>query len=236
MACNRGKASPNEVTRLRLFAASAGLCQRPECLRPLFVETENGSIHIAEMAHVFAAKDQGPRANPTLTEQERGAFENLILLCPGCHTIIDKSPISYPDKLLIEWKRRHAERIAATFGAIEYESRGDARSAIEPALAENATIFLQLGPDNEYRANPESELAQTWRWKVQSRIIPNNRKVLAIIDANRRHLNGRELLTLEEFRQHVNDLEVRHLEGRAVGGGRRFPEDMRDILRDPTDV
>jgi hypothetical protein len=155
---------------------------------------------------VFAANDKGPRSNPELAAEERGAFENLILLCPTCHSIIDKAPESYPDQMILGWKRGHVERLAAVFGAVEYSSREKARAAIEPALAENKQIFEEYGPDNDYRANPESELAQVWQRKVCSLILPNNRKILTILDKNRHHLRPQELKTLELFRQHVDDL------------------------------
>jgi len=81
MACSRGAASPDAHTQRRLFAASAGYCQNPSCANELFVDAAGKSIHIAEMAHVFAATDGGPRTNANLSKEERGAFENLIMLC-----------------------------------------------------------------------------------------------------------------------------------------------------------
>ena len=236
MSCYRGKASPDQHTKLRLFAASAGFCQRPDCQRRLFVDTDSRNLHIAEMAHVFAANNKGPRANVELTEDERGAYENLILLCPSCHSIIDKAPDDFPDDLLVEWKRSHVERIAAAFGAVEYSGRQAAREAIEPALAENRLIFEEYGPENEYQFDPESEFAQVWQRKVRSRVLPNNRKVLAILDANRCHLRGEELTTLEQFRQHIDDLEARHLGEDVVAVGRRFPDGMQTILAEGSDA
>jgi hypothetical protein len=152
------------------------------------------------------------------------------MLCPSCHKIIDKAPDSFPDRLLCQWKRSHAERIATAFGAVEYGSKQAVRVAIEPALTENRTIFEAYGPENEYRFDPENELADVWRRKVLSRVLPNNRKVLTILDVNRRHLSSRELATLEEFRQHVDDLEERHLGEGGASVGRRFPDGMREIL------
>src|ERR1700680_5132941 len=143
MACARGEAFPNQHTKLRLFADSAGFCQRLGCNDRLFIDTKSKNIHIAEMAHVFAANDRGPRANTALSAAERGAFENLILLCPKCHSIVDKAPTDFPDTMLKEWKQRHAERIAVVFGTVQYGDRAAARKAIEPALIENRVIFDQ---------------------------------------------------------------------------------------------
>ena len=230
MTCSRGKASPDPHTKLRLFADSGGYCQNPGCLRGLFVDADGANIHIAEMAHIFAANNDGPRAKVELSPEERGAYGNLILLCPSCHTIIDKAPESFPDVMIAEWKRSHLRRIAAAFGAVEYESRAATRCAIEPLLDENRAVFEQYGPLGEYRLNPESEMADVWARKVRSLILPNNRKVLAILKANRRHLRPEEREVLERFRQHVDDLEARHLGEGVVAVGATFPEEMSNIL------
>jgi len=230
MACSRGEAAPDSHTKLRLFADAAGRCQNPGCNEHLFIDAGRKNIHIAEMAHVFAAADDGPRANIELTEAERGRFGNLILLCPNCHTIIDKAPDEYPDIEILRWKRHHGERIAALFGAVEYPSRLQARDAIEPALAENRLVFEKYGPDNGYRYDPESELAATWQAKMLATILPNNRKILAVLQVNRRHLNEDEKLTAARFQQHIADLEARHILGEPAAVAERFPSGMAQIF------
>lgn len=230
MSCSRGKAAPSDHTKLRLFADSGGFCQNPACLRALFVDAGGDNLHVAEMAHIFAASDEGPRANPSMTERERGVYENLILLCPTCHTIIDKAPSAYPDKTIQEWKTKHKARIAAEFGAVEYKDRQSIRNSISPILNQNRMIFETCGPMQDYQFNPESDIADVWRRKVRSQILPNNRKLLAILDANRRHLTADEQTILEQFRQHVDDLETRHLGSGTIASGARFPEGMNTIL------
>jgi hypothetical protein len=213
-----------------LFAASAGYCQNPNCSRELFIDYPEARIHIAEMAHVFAANDHGPRANTALNESERGVFENLILLCSLCHTIVDKAPAVYTDNVILGWKRAHAEKLRTVFGVTNFNKRGDALAAIDGLLRENRQIFDDYGPHIEDAKNPESGAAERWKRKVLQKIIPNNRKVLSQLDANRRLLHQDELVTLEKFRQHVDDLEARHIEG-CQEGASRFPEGMLAILR-----
>jgi len=96
MSCSRGAAAPDRNTTFRLFAASAGYCQNPACHRPLFVSVGTDRIHIAEMAHILAASNQGPRAVNTMSAAYRGSFDNLILLCANCHIVIDKAPTNFP--------------------------------------------------------------------------------------------------------------------------------------------
>ncbi len=229
MSCPRGKASPNSHTKLRLFAGSAGFCQNPGCLQRLFVETGAGNIHIAEMAHVFSASDTGPRANEELTPEQRGAYENLILLCANCHTTIDKAEEGFPDDLILEWKRDHTVKIGNVFGVATCESRVDAKALVEPILRENGTIFEIYGPMGEHRFNPESEMPSHWLRKIRSNILPNNRKILAISDANRVHMTPDELSTLEMYRQHVDDFESKHI-GEYKVGGIQFPAAMSNIF------
>lgn len=230
MACSRGAAAPDLITQKRLFAASAGYCQNPACGRELFIDADGKAIHVAEMAHVFAASDAGPRANPGLTEADRGDFENLIVLCANCHTVVDKAPDAFPDAMMFAWKRGHAAKLAAIFGITVLGDRADARAVVEPLLAENRAIFERYGPHIEAARNPESGAAERWKRKMLVRIIPNSRRVLALLDANRQLLERDELSTLELFRQHIDDLEAFHIEGTREDGS-RFPAGMAEILR-----
>jgi hypothetical protein len=230
MPCNRGQANPDRHTILRLFADSGGYCQRPDCANRLFVDTGTKNIHVAEIAHIIAASGAGPRADAKVTQADKGSYENLILLCANCHTIIDKSPVDFPDNMIREWKRKHVERINALFGAVQYPDRVSARKAIEPALTENRAVFDQYGPHNDYRHDPESEFANVWQRKMRAIILPNNRKILVILDANRSYLSELEMKTLEAFRQHIDDLEARHIGEGNKDIASRYPGGMDKIL------
>lgn len=168
MPCSRGDASPDAHTQRRLFAASAGYCQNPGCSNELFVDAAGRSIHIAEMAHVFAASDGGPRASPDLSEQERGSFENLIMLCANCHTMVDKAPTAFPDSMMLGWKHEHANKLQRLFGAGKFGDRAGARRAVEPILAENHAIFKQYGLHIDAGNNPESGAGERCRRAVEA--------------------------------------------------------------------
>jgi hypothetical protein len=231
VTCSRGAAAPDAHTQRRLFAASAGYCQNPKCAQELFVDASGKSIHVAEMAHVFAANDGGPRARPELSEKERGAFENLVVLCANCHTMVDKAPEAFSDGMMLGWKREHANKLQGLFGAVAFGDRFSARQVVEPILAENYAIFKQYGPHIEAAYNPESGSAEQWKRKMLTRILPNSRRVLAILDANRRLLIAREKETLEQFRQHIDDLEAFHVEDSREDAS-QFPIDLAKILED----
>lgn len=229
MACSRGAASPDTHTQRRLFAASAGYCQNPGCSNELFVDVVGEFIHVAEMAHVFAAKDGGPRAKPDLSKEERGAFENFVMLCANCHTMVDKAPDAFPDEMMLSWKREHANKLQALFGAIKFGDRAGARQVVEPFLAENLAIFKQYGPYIDAALNPESGAAEQWKRKMLTRLLPNSRRMLAILDTNRHLLNSNEKTTLEQFRQHIDDLEAFHIGGSREDAS-RFPSELSNVL------
>lgn len=231
MACSRGLAEPSAKTRIRLFADSAGYCQNPNCMNQLFFESQDGEArHIAEMAHIFAANDKGPRADPNLTESERGDYQNLILLCANCHTKIDKSPDDYPDTLIRVWKRDRAETLELIFGVPLLSTRKDVLDFISKFLAENKVVLDTYGPGSDARFNPESDIPEIWSTKVLNVIVPNNKIVIACLEKNIELLTSNEKATLHEFRQHTQDLIARHLEG--LSGGIRYPAGMNRMMLD----
>lgn len=229
MACTKGRIAPSTDTKLRLFADSGGYCQNPGCLSELFRDIDDTTVHVAEMAHVISAAEDGPRANTALTPEERARYANLVLLCPTCHTIIDKAEDKYPEKLVTQWKRTHKEKIASIFGVKTFATREDARQFVSPILTENRTIFEHYGPLTEQRFNPESSLPAQWLRKIRVKIIPNNRRLLTACDANSGLLSPEEHATVELFRQHVDDFEAKHL-GESDSNGAQFPSKMERLF------
>lgn len=74
---------------------------------------------VAYICHIYAAADNGPRGNPDLTEDERNAPDNLILLCGHHHPIVDKQHQTYPATLLQSWKRAHEAKFRQDTAEIE---------------------------------------------------------------------------------------------------------------------
>lgn len=227
MACSRGKAHPNAQTKLRLFTDSGGFCQNQGCHNKLFVGDEK-RIHIAEMAHIFAAQDDGPRANADLSEEERGHYDNIILLCANCHTMIDKDPVTFTDSVIREWKHSHSEKLNAAFGVKKFQSREELRSEVRKLLLENAEIHKEIGPDNDYRHNPEAAEADAWQKRVVSTIIPNSNAMIRHLEANEELLNESELAVLAQFKMHVRGLTMKHISGMDIVNI-RFPAQFADI-------
>lgn len=229
--CVNGRVNPSSETKLKLFADSAGYCNRPGCNRYLFSDDDNFIYNIGEMAHIIAASEKGPRANSSLNKVEKAGYLNLILLCPSCHTEIDKAPKRFTKSKLNEWKKNHKETIMNLFRIPRFEFRREARAYIEKILIINRVIFSSFNPDLGYSWNPEAEEANVWKRKMVNQIIPNNQKILLFFEKNYHLLNDIECVTLEHFRQHVDDLIERHF-GENSGISKRFPIQMELILKD----
>jgi hypothetical protein len=197
----------------------------------LFVELEaGGDVHFAEAAHIIAASAGGPRGDATVQDHERAAWSNLILLCANCHKIIDKAPDDFPVEDLRQWKNLRLTTLETAIGVASFTSRDKARSAIEPRLIQNRVIHEQYGPENDYRFDPESEMARMWRRGLLGTIIPNHRAILRVLDCNRDILTPSERIVVEQYRTHIQDLEDRHVHGVEGIVSRRYPTGMDDIF------
>lgn len=231
MACNKGRVNPDTTTKFRLFADSGGFCQKPDCHLPLFRDVGDEVIHVAEMAHIIASSNKGPRSDEDLDEVERSAYVNLILLCPTCHTEIDKVDEQYPVELIQRWKNEHKNRLNYTFGLVRCEDRFSAKRLADRFIRENRLTHQMYGPMTEERLNPESSAPRIWRLKMLEVIIPNNRKLLSLFDLNDEMLNESELLVVDKFRQHTKDLELRHILGENICG-ETYPIEVDGIFEE----
>lgn len=102
----------DEKETLKLFTEACGRCQL--CNNDIMDDWfSHSKIEYAEKAHIYAFSDNGPRADLSLTSEERNKAENLMLLCPTCHAIIDKKKAEsiYNDAWLVKRKNNKARLI-----------------------------------------------------------------------------------------------------------------------------
>jgi hypothetical protein len=98
-------ATPTVPTVKRLYALSANECAFPNCHNPL-VDPASGTV-TGRICHIKARSKDGPRYDPDQTEDERHAFENLVLMCPIHHDVIDADPDSFTVERLHQIKTTH---------------------------------------------------------------------------------------------------------------------------------
>lgn len=97
--------SIKEGTLRRLWASSFGTCAFPGCRQEL-VCTKTNDI-IGHVCHIVAKNPTGPRGNASYTREQLDDFDNLLLLCPTHHTIVDKDTDTYTVETLKGMKELH---------------------------------------------------------------------------------------------------------------------------------
>jgi HNH endonuclease len=99
----------SQPTLKRLFGLAGNQCSHPNCTEPvILLATEQSDAKVLnQICHIYALSEDGPRGKLGLTETELNEPENLLLLCPTHHTIIDVQHETYPAGLLQQWKKAH---------------------------------------------------------------------------------------------------------------------------------
>lgn len=108
-------------------------------------------------------------------------------------------------------------------------TRQSLKNSIEPYFLENKEIFDTYGPMTDERFNPESEFPAIWRRKIQEFILPNNKKIVDLLERDLHLLEKWELEVFMRYKQHVNDFSAKHT-GASLVSGLAFPSEIYTIL------
>lgn len=103
--------APSERSIKMLYALSGGMCAFPECGTRL-VDPQSHAL-LGEICHIHAASPGGPRFSPTQSDADRNEADNLIILCPTHHSLIDQDASRYTADALRAMKTQHEERVRA---------------------------------------------------------------------------------------------------------------------------
>ncbi len=99
-------------TRLFLFVRAGGRCEFDGCNKNLLEHHLTLTAgNFAEMAHVVAFSERGPRGDDPQRPDDINDISNLMLLCPQCHKLIDDNPENFSRETLDAYKKDHEARI-----------------------------------------------------------------------------------------------------------------------------
>ncbi|MGI5207496.1 SAVMC3_10250 family protein [Spirillospora sp. CA-108201] len=169
---------------------------------------------MGELAHIIPANLRGPRGQSEreLTETGRAMRENIIMLCPTCHTLIDKAPEKYPADLLRNWKRRSQLARAIAHGTPEFASSISATYLCD---------LLYVSEDKIYRRLTKTPHINTGENPLASRDLV----MQAIIEIEaQRYPRPYTALGLESYEWITFDLEMKFRT--AYGDSELPPEDV----------
>ncbi|MEG2656905.1 MAG: HNH endonuclease signature motif containing protein [Clostridium sp.] len=200
--------SINANVERRIYAESMGRCMNPECKVELF--KEGGDV--MEKAHIIPYCDT-----------KDNSFENLIILCPNCHTNFDKNNVFSVDEVK-QWKKMRKDEFERFFSK-EYDNFEDLKIKVVPLLLENKAIF------ENYYLKGEKKL---WD-KFEGQILSNNSIIRCILKNNTkliqdyREKNLSNLAIVQDFFLHIDEFEATRLSEEKVRGV-LFPVEINSLF------
>lgn len=117
--------SINVVARKLLWGRAGNQCAWPSCNQRLTVvanDEEAGILQvqglvIGEEAHIRSSRVDGPRHDASYSPQLLDSYQNLVLLCPTHHTVIDKEHgEGWPTQKVETIKADHEQRVELARG------------------------------------------------------------------------------------------------------------------------
>lgn len=154
-------------TRRQLVALSGARCSLESCQRPLAI---GQTSFIGEVAMIESAIENAPRFNSKLTLDNLTSLDNLILLCPTCHCLVDKRPNVYSTSWLKAARKKHMENLLSIISPTQ---------PVEIKLDEYTEISLKEAIDiwDKNKNNYSEEFWQELLTKcpsVISQVFPNS--------------------------------------------------------------
>ena len=151
---------------------------------------------LGEVAHVIPASPKGPRSDANQTHEVSEALTNdptnLMLLCPNCHTSIDKTPDGYPIEDLTDAHEAFLEGVEFAANVKKYNI---------------AVGVIVIGHHFKTSNNIDPSELQAAMWRDQYRLLSKPVQIiLPDID-----LHGRDARYYENVREKFKDNYQREL-------------------------
>lgn len=109
-----------------LWGRAGNRCSFPTCRRELsFGEDGGEAAVIGEAAHIVGEKLGAARWSPDLTDAQRNAYGNRLLVCGADHKTIDDQPKKYTVKRLQEMKATHEQWVRQSLGGFDAGKQND---------------------------------------------------------------------------------------------------------------
>ncbi|MEX0921413.1 MAG: hypothetical protein WDZ84_01440 [Rhodovibrionaceae bacterium] len=159
--------APKMETLRELFLKSGNLCAYPGC-NALMMNSKG--VFIGQVCHIKAAEEGGERFNSNMTNDERRAAENLMLMCYPHHQETNDAH-EFPVERLKKFKADHEKRFSRADRAI-LERLTDWTRVDEPSNASSLSRIndvLKWGLSEPERAASAAELG---KYIENLRIVP----------------------------------------------------------------
>jgi hypothetical protein len=121
-----------------LFTLSRGRCYKPSCTHPVVRMIDGDPIVDVHIAHICAHGEDGPRRNPSMSEEECKGFGNLILLCSAHHKVVDRKSNEelYPVELLRHWKAEREGELTSQLAGLDNLTEEKLQTIVAGAISD----------------------------------------------------------------------------------------------------
>lgn len=143
-----------------LFGMSYNECAHADCTNRIIKDETpySEALVVGQIAHIYAASDNGPRGKPDLTDKEKNHSDNLLLLCPTHHRVVDGQHETFPAVMLLKWKSAHQRKLQESLGATikdvgfaELEIAAKAQMNKTPSQTDSS--LTHISPDHKIAKN-----------------------------------------------------------------------------------
>lgn len=148
--------APTFDTTRELYLRSGNQCAFPNCKHMLI---DSNSNVVAQICHIEGALKGSERFREAMTNEERRAYSNLIILCYQ-HHVETNDASKYPVEKMLEMKARHEARFSDPIHVL-LEAIKDWTTVTEPAPAKNlqlANVVLEWNLSDEELKESVAEL------------------------------------------------------------------------------
>lgn len=107
-----------------------------------------------------------------------------------------------------------------------FSTRTELGAEIRRLLLANRAIHQQYGPESRAASDPLSTAAATWRREALRVILPNNRRIIEITEANDDLLDPLDREVLARFKVHADGFAYNQVSGNKDPSVPMFPSEM----------
>jgi hypothetical protein len=218
-----------------LWGNAASRCSFTNCQCRLCTDDAGASAPytLGEMAHICGEKPGANRYDRLQTAEQRDGYDNLVLLCPNHHTLIDRPEDErrYSADELHRMKSEHEKFVSERLEPQEFTDKRQVAERVYPLLKENHQVWLSYGPQSEIaRRNPESEAHAIWLSERLATIIPNNRLIAKLTSDNSGLFTADEQAIFKKFEIHQRSCEQWVHDEINYEGVVRFPPEFDTLI------
>ncbi len=156
--------SASYPTKVFLAMKSGNICAFSDCRKALTSVGSNSSPAVlGEAAHIYGEnagtdkKKASARYRSDMTDEQRNHYNNLIYLCPTCHTKIDKQEEDFPADELLKLKDEHEmwveEQLDEGMSDVSFSELEIAAKAIASGCHIKSDGMQVISPEQKLKTN-----------------------------------------------------------------------------------